>query len=47
MKRIEPPKRRNPVASNSHVNRAQTHTDRKKAAKAGTVKHKGKDHEQM
>jgi hypothetical protein len=36
----KPTGRRNPVASASHVNRAQTHVDRKRAMKAGKVKHK-------
>ena len=32
---------KNPVAKNSHVNRAQTHKDRKVASKKGYRKHKG------
>jgi len=35
-------KRNNPVAKHSKINRAATHTDKKKAAKGGYTKHKGK-----
>ena len=35
------PSLKNPVAKNLHFSKAQTFTDRKKAAKRGKLKHKG------
>lgn len=40
-------KSKNPVAKHSKINRAVTHTDKKKAAKGGYTKHKGKDDGQV